>query len=169
MSITVRKENQNRPLAAAPAPAQDWEPMRMMRSLFGWDPFREMAPFWNEERATFAPAFEIKETKDAYVFKADMPGVKEQDLEVSLTGNRLAISGKREGEKEDKGERYYTYERSYGSFTRSFTLPDGVDGEKIAAHLDGGVLTLSVPKKPEVQAKKIDVKGTGSPPPAAKA
>ena len=96
MSITVRKENQNRPVAS-PAPAaaslaaSEWEPLRMMRSLLNWDPFREMAPFWSEERYGFAPAFEIKETKDAFVFKADLPGVKEQDLEVTISGNRLNV------------------------------------------------------------------------------
>lgn len=175
MSITVRKENQNRPVASpAPAPgtaslaASEWEPLRMMRSLLNWDPFREMAPFLSEERYGFAPAFEIKETKDAFVFKADLPGVKEQDLEVTISGNRLNVSGKRESEKEDKGDRYYTYERSYGSFTRSFTLPEGIDGDRIHAALDNGVLTLNVPKKPETQAKKIYVKA-GGPPPAAKA
>lgn len=175
MSITVRKENPNRPVPAAArgpsaeAPiAPEWEPMRMMRTLLNWDPFREMAPYFNEDRYGFAPAFEVKETKDAFVFKADLPGVKEQDLEVTISGNRLNVSGKRESEKEDKGDRYYTYERSYGSFTRSFTLPDGADGEKILAALDNGVLTLNVPKKPELQAKKIDVKA-GGPPPLAKA
>jgi HSP20 family protein len=109
---------------------------------------------------TFNPSFEVKETKDTFVFKADVPGIRESDLDVTLTGNRLSISGKREEEKEEKegeGARYYTYERSYGSFTRSFTLPDGVDAEHLRAELNGGVLTVVVPKKLEVQAKRIAV------------
>src|SRR5215831_3398428 len=65
-------------------------------------------------------------------------------------------------ETKDEGERYYAYERNYGSFTRSFTLPDGVDAEHVQAELKDGVLTLVAPKKPEVQPKRIDVKGTGT-------
>lgn len=80
---------------------------------------------------------------------------------MTVTGNRLTVSGKREAEKEDKGERYYSYERSYGSFTRSFTLPEGADTDKLRASLEKGVLAITVPKKPEVQAKKIAVKTEG--------
>ena len=87
-----------------------------------------------------------------------MPGVRESDIEVLLTGNRLTISGKREQESEGRSDRYYTYERSYGTFSRSFTLPDGADGDSLRASLEGGVLEITVPKKPEVQPKKIDVK-----------
>lgn len=75
-----------------------------------------------------------------------------------MTGNRLNVSGKREDEKEEKTDRYYTYERNYGSFTRSFTLPDGADVDKLRASLDQGVLTITIPKRPEVQPKKIAVK-----------
>jgi HSP20 family protein len=130
-----------------------------MRSLLSWDPFREMAPFpVVEDRAMLSPAFDVKETKDAYLFKADVPGIPEKDLEVTITGNRLNISGKRDQEKEEKNDRYYTYERNYGTFTRSFTLPDGADLENLRASIEQGVLTISVPKKPEVQPKKIAVK-----------
>lgn len=132
-----------------------------MRALLSWDPFREMVPSLDldEERALgFAPAFDVKETPDAYVFRADVPGVRESDIEVLLTGNRLTISGKREQESEGRSDRYYTYERSYGTFSRSFTLPDGADGNSLRASLEGGVLEISMAKKPEVQPKKIDVK-----------
>jgi HSP20 family protein len=125
-------------------------------------------PLADERIATFAPTFEIKETKDAYLFKADVPGIKEHDLEVTVTGNRLTVSGKREAEKEDQGDTFYTYERSYGQFTRAFTLPEGADMERLNADLKDGVLTLTLPKKPEVQAKKIAVK-TSTPTPPAKA
>ena len=156
-NITVRRKNGGE---VVPATAQrEWEPLRMMRDFFGWDPFREMIPAWPIiTRDEFAPAFDIKETKDGYVFKADIPGVKDKDLEVTLTGNRLSISGKREAEKEEKTDTYYSCERSYGSFLRSFTLPDGADIDHIHTELKDGELTLVVPKKPSVQPKKIEVK-----------
>jgi HSP20 family protein len=129
--------------------------------MMGRDPFREMVPFFPEERMALTPAFEVKETKDGYYFKADVPGVKESDLEVSLTGTRLTISGKRDAEKEDKGDAFYTYERSYGSFTRIFTLPEGIDTTAMHATLKEGVLSIVVPKKPESQPKKIPISTEG--------
>jgi HSP20 family protein len=118
-----------------------------------------MAPAgWSAELQAFAPDFDVKETKDGFVFKADLPGVKESDLEVRLTQNRLTIAGKRESEKTDKGDTFYTYERSSGAFSRTFTLPDGVDADKIKAELKNGVLTVELPKPPELQPKKIAVK-----------
>jgi HSP20 family protein len=120
-----------------------------------------MAPYLTgeEHQAPLAPDFEIKETKDGFVFKADVPGVKEKDLEITMTGNRLSISGKREAEKEDSGDSYYARECSYGSFTRVFTLPEGTDGnDNIRAELAQGVLTLHLPKRPELQPKRIEVK-----------
>jgi HSP20 family protein len=116
-----------------------------------------MTPFVPAAQAGFAPSFEIKETKDAYVFKADIPGVKESDLEVTVTGNRLTLSGKREAEKQEQTETYYTCERSYGEFTRAFTLPEGVDMNSVHAELNQGVLTVSIRKTPEAQPKKIAV------------
>src|SRR5207245_3094631 len=112
-----------------------------------------------EEAARFTPDFEIKETKDGFVFKADLPGIKEKDLEVTMTGNRLTISGTRQAEKEESTDTYYACERSYGSFTRAFTLPEGTDGgNHIRAELNDGVLTLLLPKKPELKPRRIDVK-----------
>jgi HSP20 family protein len=167
-NISIRKNDGN--TIARPPTQADWEPLRVMRSLLNWDPFREMAafPMPDERGAVFAPTFEVKETKDSYLFKADVPGIKESDLEVTVTGNRLTVSGKRDAEKEEQTDTYYAYERSYGQFTRSFTLPDGADMEKLNADLKDGVLTLSLPKKPEVQPKKIAVKA-GTPTPSAKA
>ncbi len=136
----------------------EWDPMAWARELLRWDPFREMTPSFAVELPSFTPAFEVKETKEGYTFRADVPGVLEKDIEITRTGNRLTVSGKRESEKEEKGETYYTCERSYGSFTRAFTLPDGADWEHITSRLDGGVLTIVVPKKPEVMPKKIAVK-----------
>jgi HSP20 family protein len=135
--------------------------MAWARDLLRWDPFREMAPSlpsFAVEMSAFSPAFEVKETKEGYTFKADVPGVAEKDLEITRTGNRLTVGGKRESEKEEKNETCYTCERTSGSFTRSFTLPDGIDGDLIRADLKDGVLTLLVPKKPEAQPQKIAVK-----------
>jgi HSP20 family protein len=131
-----------------------------------WDPFRIMLEMIGDQAAqtarhteqVFSPSFEVFERKDGYVFKADLPGVNQEDLDITLNANRLTISGKREAEERKEGERFYAYERSFGSFTRSFTLPEGVDEEHVAAELKNGVLTLVVPKKPEVQPKRISIK-----------
>jgi HSP20 family protein len=160
-NINIRK-NGDQPSLPARAEAT-WDPWRTMRSLLAWDPFREIAayPAFHETLTVLSPPFEVRETKDVYQFKADVPGIEERDLEVTMTGNRLTVSGKREAEREEKSDRFYAYERNYGSFTRSFTLPDGADVEKLHAALEKGVLTITVPKKPEVQPKKISVKSEG--------
>jgi len=140
-----------------PRASTEGEPLRWMR----WDPFREMSPAWpgEEQPVRFAPDFEVKETREGFVFKADVPGIKEKDLEITMTGNRLTISGKREAEVVEKTDTYYACERSYGSFTRAFTLPEGTDGgNQIHAELREGVLTLFLPKKPELQPRRIEVK-----------
>jgi HSP20 family protein len=133
-----------------------------------WDPFREMAPF-----AGFAPfreysypmewypSFDVTENKDGFVFKADVPGVRKEDLEVTVTGNRLQISGKRDASHESKTDTVFTYERHYGSFTRAFTLPDGADLTHATSEYKDGVLTLVVPKTAEATAKKIPISASG--------
>jgi HSP20 family protein len=157
--ITVRKSqpvaNQN-----AFALTRDIDPFRSMRDLLQrWDPFQEMTPLWNSDfQQNFSPAFEVKETNESYLFKADVPGVKEADIDVTITGSRLTISGQRNDEKEEKGETYYSCERKYGVFTRSYTLPEGADWEHVHADLKAGVLTVAVPKLPAIQPKKVLVK-----------
>jgi HSP20 family protein len=136
---------------------REWDPFRLMRDMLRWDPFREMSPGVSFEAPIYSPAFEIKETKDSFVFKADVPGIKEQDIEVNVAGRRLTISGKREAEKEDKGDTFYTYERSYGSFTRTFTLPDQTDAEHVRAELKSGELTVVIPKVAAAVGKRIPV------------
>ena len=155
MANLVRKDN--REPARVPAPERRWDPFRAMDALLWWDPFRGGEWGGLSKGGAFTPRFDVKETKDAYVIKADMPGVKDDELEVSLNGNMLTISGKREEERKDEGENYYTLERSYGTFARSFTLPDGGDAKNVAAELKNGVLTVQLPKKPEVQPKKIAI------------
>lgn len=138
--------------------ASGWDPFRSMRDLMRWDPFTALAAFPSSQGpTTFAPDFEIKETKESFVFTADMPGVAEKDLQVQLSDNRLSISGKRESEKTEQNETYYATERSYGSFTRSFVLPEGVDADKAHAQLKNGVLSVAIPKRPEAQPRKISV------------
>lgn len=157
-NIAVQQDKLPQVSAPARSLAHAWEPFRAMRDLLRWDPFGEMLPSYGKlEAATFSPDFDVKETKESFVFTADMPGVKESDLEVRLTQNRLTIAGKRESEKVEKTDQYYATERSYGSFTRAFTLPDGILTDKIQAELKGGVFTLAIPKKPEAQPKKIEV------------
>ncbi len=154
-NIEVHKEKGGQ---IAPAVRPTWEPLRWMRNLLHWDPFAEVMPAVPpEETSAFFPAFEVKETPEAFQIKADLPGVKTEDVDVSITANRLMIRGKREAEKEEKSDTFYLFERSYGSFARSFTLPEGVDAEHIRADLKDGVLALTLPKRPEVQPKKIDV------------
>ena len=155
--ITVRKSNGNAPQAPAQI-TRELNPFRAMREMLRWDPFQEMAPMWPAELpGEFSPAFEVKENQESYLFKADVPGVKESDIEVTLTGNRITISGQRNEEKEEKTDTYYSCERKYGSFSRSYTLPDGADLEHVHADLKTGVLTVAVPKLPQVQPKKIAV------------
>ena len=141
--------------------AGNFDPFRTMRELMRFDPFAEMGTISNWQSIQFNPDFEVKETREGYQFRADLPGIKEKDLEISMTGNRLTVSGHREAEKRDESDRYYLYERSYGSFSRSFTLPDGVDNTKVAADLKDGVLTMLVPRRPETQPRKINVRSNG--------
>jgi HSP20 family protein len=139
------------------APSRVFDPFEMMRDLMRWDPYAELGTMGSRELG-FVPSFEVKETKDSYVFKADLPGIRDEDLEISLTGSRLTVSGRREEEKRQEDERYYAFERSYGSFSRSFTLPEGIDLDHAQADLSNGVLTITVAKRPEVQPRKIEVK-----------
>ena len=136
-----------------------WDPFSAFRDFVRWDPFREIAPLGAMDRINdFDAPFEVKETKEGYLFKADVPGIKESDLTINLSGNRLSVSGKREEEKKHESETYFSYERSYGSFTRSFTLPEGIEADKVHASLKDGVLSILVPKRPEAQPKKVAIK-----------
>jgi HSP20 family protein len=152
--IAVRKQNGG---ALGTVLRRELEPFGLIRKLLTLDPFEEISPLLRMGATALAPAFEVKENNDSFVFKADLPGVKESDLEVTVAGNRLTVSGKREAEKEDKEDTYYTYERTYGSFTRGFTLPGEVDTSHVKAELKSGELTVVVPKTAAGVAKKIPV------------
>src|SRR6266542_445659 len=150
-NIVRRGERQYQP--------REWDLTLRMRDLLEWDPFAQMIPYRGAAPLSFQPSFEVKETKDGYIFKADMPGVQEKDLDIALTNNRLTISGERQCEERREDERFYAYECSYGSFTRAFTLPEGIDSDHVDAELKDGVLTVVVPKRPETQPRRISVKG----------
>ncbi|MBA3540145.1 MAG: Hsp20/alpha crystallin family protein [Deltaproteobacteria bacterium] len=129
------------------------DPYAMARDLLAWDPF-----FAGRQASAFVPAFEVKETTDAFVLKADLPGVAEADLDIAVHNNVLTVSGARQADERKEGESYVLYERQFGSFSRSFALSDLADGERIEAKLDSGVLTLMIGKKAEAKPRKIALK-----------
>jgi len=128
----------------------------------GFSPTRrsvfDVEPFWQQETKWFAPAVNISESQKAYEITAELPGMDEKNIEVKVANSNLSIKGERQEEKEEKD--YYLRERNFGSFERSFDVPEGVDGDKIEASFSKGVLTVTLPKKPEAQkpAKRIEVK-----------
>jgi HSP20 family protein len=143
-------------------------------SLMRWQPFEElmslreaMDRLFEESivwpRSWLAPAaqtfaVDIYETKDDVVVKASLPGVKPEDIEVSVVGDTLTIKGEVKEEKDIKEENYIRKERRYGSFCRSFTLPVSVNPDKATAEFENGVLTLTLPKAEEVKPKTIAIK-----------
>ncbi len=128
-------------------------------NFFGWDPFQTAErTIAKRDAPSFELRFEVKERDDGFVFTADLPGVKKEDIDVTLDGNRLTVSGSRESEQTKEGEKFHIHERSYGSFSRTFTLPADAIGDNISADLKDGVLTLAVPKKLEAKPKKITLK-----------
>lgn len=126
------------------------------RGLFDWDPFRRI------ERVTGAtvPSVDISEDEKAFRIAAEMPGIDEDDIEVTLSEGVLRLKGHKKEEKEERDENHYVSERRYGSFERSFRLPESVDADKVEADLKKGVLTLTLPKTEEARkaARKIKVK-----------
>lgn len=162
--------------ASKSAALQPWRPFEglrhQMNRLFDefdrefWSaPFRrsafELEPLWRRQMTgTTAPAVDIVEKDKAYEVKADLPGLDEKNVEVKISDGLLTIRGEKQEEKEEKKKDYYLHERRFGAFERSFRVPEAVDAEKIEASFKKGVLTVTLPKKPEAQKpeKKIDVK-----------
>jgi len=141
-----------------------------------WRPFRELEEIerrfddifgrpslprlWRRlpvEEIGWAPAIEVFEKEDKFVVMAELPGMKEEDIDVSVVGDTLTIKGEKKAETEVKEEDYYCCERSYGSFFRSVALPSTVDAQKIEASYANGVLEISLPKAAGVKQKKISV------------
>ncbi len=133
------------------------DPFALARELFGVDPFVPVARK-AADATQLAPAFDVRESQEAYVIQADLPGVKDDALELTIDGDQLTIRGSRTAEERTDSESYHVLERRHGTFARTFRLPREVDGEKISAKLDAGVLTVTLPKKPEAKARKIAVK-----------
>jgi HSP20 family protein len=141
-----------------------WQPLRELEKLnrgfeelFGqqfWPVSRRRFP---SEEMVWAPAIEVIEKKDRFLIKAELPGIKEEDINVSISGDMLTIEGEKRMESETKKEDYYYSEASYGSFSRSVSLPSTIDASKISADCSDGVLEITLPKRPGVQTKKIAV------------
>ncbi len=104
------------------------------------------------------PSVDVAENDDAYEVKVDLPGVKAEDIDISVTNDRLTIQGERKEEKETKDKTVHRIERSSGSFYRSIDLPMGTDADKVSADADNGVITITIPKGAEAKGKKIAVK-----------
>lgn len=163
--------------ASAPAPAAD--PWRSFRSemdrlfdrfsgsfgmpslhrMFDWEP----AVSSQSSFSFAAPSVDVSEEDKAFKITAELPGLETKDVDISVTGDMLVIKGEKKQESEKKEENYYMSERSYGSFQRSFALPEEIDRDKIAADLAKGVLTITLPKMAEAQkrAQKIKVNSRG--------
>lgn len=135
--------------------------MHRMFEDFFHDPFG-LTHFgeFNPTQGVFNPQVDISETDKEYIVSAELPGLDEKDIHVSLSHHTLTISGDKKAEKRDKGKNYYRVERSYGVFNRSIPLPDEVDEDKIEAAFKNGVLTVNLPKTTEAvsQPKRITIK-----------
>lgn len=145
-------------------------------TLVRWDPFRELEDMserlnrvfsrptlrnTGKENLTVAdwmPTVDISETESEYQIKAELPEVRKEDVKVTVENGVLTLQGERRQEKEEKGRRFHRVERSYGSFVRSFTLPESVDEGGVKAEYKDGVLALHLPKSEKVKPKAIDVK-----------
>ena len=149
-----------------------WEPM-----MTRWNPFKELEDM--EKRlssyfghsalrtetgkeamtvAEWSPRVDITEDDKEYVIKADLPEVKKEDVKLTVQDDVMSISGERKYEKEEKGKKYHRVERAYGSFMRSFTLPEDADGGKVNAEYKDGVLNVRLPKSEKAKPKSIEVK-----------
>jgi HSP20 family protein len=125
-----------------------------------FDDFFRDFPFGSsllESRETWIPSVDILEKDDALIFRAELPGMTEKDINLKIEGNTLILKGERKMENENSKSNYHRVESYYGSFARSFRLPDTVDFDKIKADYKNGVLTITLPHKPEVKPREIQV------------
>jgi HSP20 family protein len=144
-------------------------------AIVRWEPFRDLlasqkefdrlfrdafSPFFREgelSTRTWAPAVDIYEDNNNLVLKADLPGVDPKDVEIKVENGVLYLSGERKFEKEVKEESYHRVERSYGAFSRTFSLPNSIDADKVSAEYKDGQLILTMPKREEAKPKTIKV------------
>lgn len=145
-----------------------------------YDPFRELRSLQDEVNRIFSgvapanredmlngawsPRVDIFENKDSLVLEAELPGMNRDDFELSFENNVLTLKGERRFEKKTENDNYHRIERSYGAFTRSFTLPQTVTAEGAKAEFDNGILHVNLPKREETKARKIEVIGVNSDP-----
>jgi len=113
-------------------------------------------------RGAWAPSVDIYENKDQIVLEAELPGMNQDDFDLSIENSVITLRGERKFEKTDETDNYHRVERSYGAFTRSFTLPHTVSAEGATAEYSNGVLRVTLPKREETKARRIQVSGTGS-------
>ena len=173
-TVTKLPIKQEKPSVASSVP-QMWQPFESLRQEidrlfddFGrgfWRPFgRSLSTaeplFKRELSLSTMPAVDVVESEKAYELTAELPGMDEKNIEVKVVNGSLTIKGEKQEEKEEKKKDYYLHERNFGSFERSFGLPESVDADKVEANFKKGVLTVTLPKKAEAQkpAKKIEVK-----------
>lgn len=151
-------------------------------SIIRYDPFRDLRGLQDEvnrlfstnlsrafgeegiARGAWSPSVDIYENKDQIVLEAELPGMKRDDFDLSIENNVITLRGERRFEKKDEGDNYHRVERSYGSFTRSFTLPQTVDAEAVAAEYRNGVLRIKMPKREEIKARRIEISGENAEP-----
>ncbi len=114
--------------------------------------------------SSFAPAVDVYEDEQKVTLKIEVPGIEEKDLDIRVENHTLTVHGERKFEKDEKEENYRRVERQYGSFTRTFTLPQTVDSENVSANYDKGVLKVTLPKKAEAKPKQIKVNVGGEKP-----
>ena len=145
-----------------------------MAMMTRWEPFRDLARLQDEvnrlfdtgglvrsgESVGWTPACDIYEDEEAVSLKFELAGVDPKDVDVRFENGVLTVKGERKLEREEKRENYHRVERSYGTFTRSFSLPGSLDAEKIRAETKHGVVTITLPKKPEAKPRAIQVKVT---------
>jgi HSP20 family protein len=141
-------------------------------SLIRWEPFKDTEDFFRQfspqmfgrwprlfsESSSWSPAADISETEKEYVVKAELPGIKKEDVRVTLDDGVLMIEGERKQEKDEKDEKSHRVERFYGTFRRSFSLPDDADAKHIRAESKDGVLKVHVPKLKVEKAKATQIK-----------
>jgi HSP20 family protein len=149
-------------------------------SITRYDPFRELRSLQDEvnrlfssnlsrsfgdegiARGAWMPSVDIYENKDQIVLEAELPGMNREDFELTVENNVITLRGERRFEKNDESDNYHRVERTYGSFTRSFTLPQTVSGEGAAAEYKNGVLRVVLQKREEVKARRIEISGEGA-------
>jgi HSP20 family protein len=155
----------------------------MIMNIVRHDPFRELRNLQDEMTRLFSgvapsagsnredmaygawnPRVDIFEDKENLVLEAELPGMNREDFDLSIENNVITLSGERKFENKTEGENYHRVERNYGSFTRAFTLPQTVNPEGAQAEYNNGVLRVSLPKREETKARKIEIKGGGSSP-----